>query len=90
MLAKHNLNAVAGQETWETEETRIAVEGYKWFGKPRIKQNSPRGEGGVVVRECLVNEVQFINTVKYEENVWMKIRRRGEGKHCTQVCVYAY
>ena len=39
--------------------------GYKWFGKPGIKQNSPRGDGGVgfLVRECLVNEVEFINTV---------------------------
>ena len=46
-LAKHNLDVVAGQESWEKEETRIDVEGYKWFGKPRIKQNSPRGEGGL-------------------------------------------
>ena len=77
LLAKHNLDhVVAGQESWEKEETRIDVEGYKWFGKPRINQNSPRGEGGVVflVRECLVNEVEFINTVKYEESVWMKLR----------------
>ena len=43
--------------------------------KPRINQNSPRGEGGVgfFVRECLVNVVEFINTVKYEESVWMKV-----------------
>ena len=70
MLAKHNLDVVAGQESWEKEETRIGVEGYKWFGKPHIKQYSPRGEGGVgfLVRECLVNEVEFINTVKYEES----------------------
>ena len=62
LLAKHNLDVVAGQESWEKEETRIDVEGYKWFGKPRIKQNSPRGEGGVgfLVRECLVNEVEAI------------------------------
>ena len=67
LLAKHNLDVEAGQESCEKEETRIDVEGYKWIGKPRIKQNSPRGEGGVgfLVRECLVNEVEFINTVKY-------------------------
>ena len=47
LLAKHNLDVVAGQESWEKEETRIDFEGYKWFGKPRIKQNSLRGEGGV-------------------------------------------
>ena len=53
LLAKHNLDVVAGQESWEKEETGIDVEVYKCFGKPRIKQNSPRGEGGVgfLVRE---------------------------------------
>ena len=47
LLVKHNLDVVAGQESWEKEESRIEVEGYKWFGKPRSKQNSPRREGGV-------------------------------------------
>ena len=28
-LVKHNLDVVAGQESWEKEETRIDVEGYK-------------------------------------------------------------
>ena len=45
LLAKHNLYVVAGQESWEKGETRIHVEGYKWFGKPLIKQNSPIGGG---------------------------------------------
>ena len=33
----------------------VNVDGYKWFGKPRIDQNSRRGEGGVgfLVRECM-------------------------------------
>ena len=64
ILVKHNLDVVAGQESWEKVETRIDVEGYKWVGKPSINQNSPRGEGGVgfLVRECLVNEIEFINT----------------------------
>ena len=89
LLAKHNLD-VAGQESWEKEETIIAVEGYKWFGKPRIKQNSPRGEGGVgfLVRECLVNDVEFINTVKYEESVWIKIHNE-RGREALYIgCVY--
>ena len=47
LLVKHNLDVVAGQESWEKEETRIHVEGYKWFGKPRVNQNSQRGEGEV-------------------------------------------
>ena len=34
LLDKHNLDVVAGQESWEKEENRIDVEGYKWFGKP--------------------------------------------------------
>ena len=81
---------IAGQESWEKEETRIDVEGYKWFGKPRIKQNSPRGEGviGFLVRECLVNEVEFINTVNYEESVWMKIRSERGREALYISCVY--
>ena len=61
MLAKHNLNVVAGQESWEKEETRIAIEGYKWLVKLHSNQNSPRGEGGVgfLVRKCIVNEVEL-------------------------------
>ena len=47
LLVKHNLDVVAGQESWGKKETRIDVEGYKWFGKPRIKQNNPTGERGV-------------------------------------------
>ena len=46
LIMKHNLD-VAGQESWKKEKTRIEVEGYKWFEKPRSKQNSLRGEGGV-------------------------------------------
>ena len=73
------------------EETRIDVEGYKWFGKPRIKQNSPRGDGGVgfLVHECLVNKVEFINTVRYEDSVWMKIRseRGREALYIGCVCI---
>ena len=90
LVAKHNLDVVAGQESWEKEESRIEVEGYKWFGKPRSKQNSPRGEGGVgfLVRECLANEVEFINSVKYEESVWMKVRSE-RGREALYIgCVY--
>ena len=56
---------------WEKEETKRYVKDYKWFGKPPINQSNPRAEGGVgfLVRECLVNEVEFINIVKYEENM---------------------
>ena len=48
LLTKNNIDVVAGQESWEREHTRIEVEGYQWFGKPRSNQNSHRGEGRVV------------------------------------------
>ena len=52
-----------------------------WFGKPHDVQNSQRAEGGVgfLVRNCLVNEVEFVGEVKYAESVWMKVRgERGK------------
>ena len=80
---------IAGQETWKRAETRIDVEGYKWFGKPFINQKSLRGRGfGFLVRECLVNEVEFINTVKYEESVWMKLRSEMGREALYIGCVY--
>ena len=81
---------MAGQESWEREGKNIVVDDYKWFGKPRKDQSNPRGEGGVgfLVRECLVDEVEFVSTVKYEESVWMKVRGGRGGKHCTfAVCI---
>ena len=90
LLTKNSIDVVAGQESWEREDTRIEVEGYKWFGKPRSNQNSRRGEGGVgfLVRECLVSEVEFITRVEYEESVWMKVRSgRGMSALCVG-CVY--
>ena len=90
LLDRNNIDVVAGQESWEKEDTRIDVEGYKWFGKPRVSQNSQRGEGGVgfLVRECLVDEVEFIANVCYEESVWMKVRG-GRGRSALYIgCVY--
>ena len=43
LLAKDNID-VAGQESWEKEDNRINVKGYKCFGKPCGNQNSQRGE----------------------------------------------
>ena len=87
---KNSIDVVAGQESWEMEDTKIAVEGYKWFGKPRGNQNSQRDEDGVgfLVRECLVDEVEFITDVHYEESVWMKVRG-GRGSSAFYIgCVY--
>ena len=57
LLAKKNIDVAAGQESWEREDTRIEVEGCKWFGKPRNNHTSQRREGevGFLVREFLVN-----------------------------------
>ena len=52
---------------------------------PPRESNCQRGEGGVgfLVRECLVDEVEFITDVHYEESVWkLSLVHR--------VCVYAY
>ena len=84
------VNIVAGQESWEKEASRINVDGYKWFGKPRDVQNSQRGEGGVgfLICDCLVNEVEFVSEVKYAESVLMKVRsERGRSALYTG-CVY--
>ena len=57
------------------------------FGKPRENQSSRRGEGGVgfLVRECLIDEVEFVSKVRYEESVWMKVRG-GRGREALYVC----
>ena len=95
VLTRLNIDVVAGQESWEREEKTVAVEGYRWFGKPRENQSSLRGEGGVgfLVRECLVDEVEFVSNVRYEESVWMKVRggRGGEGEGIIYLLyLYAY
>ena len=90
LLVENNIDIVAGQESWEKEDSKIQVSGYKWFGKPRKCQNSQRGEGGVgfLVRECLVDEVECINDVNYEESMWIKIRSQ-RGREALYVgCVY--
>ena len=88
LLTKNSID-VDGQESSEREDTRIEVEGYKWFGKPRSNQNSRRGEGGVgiLVRECVISEVEFITSVEYEECV--NESTGWEGRSALYVgCVY--
>ena len=41
MLVKKDF--VAGQESWEKDDTKLSIEDYKWFEKPRSNQNSQRG-----------------------------------------------
>ena len=69
VLAKNGIDVVAGQKSWETEDT-IHVEVYKWFGKRHSNQCSQRGEEdvGFLVHDCLVNEVEFISSVKYDSS----------------------
>ena len=49
------------------------------------------GEGGVgfLVREYLVNEVEFITNARYEESVWMKVRG-GRGREALYMSVISY
>ena len=89
-LKKLNLDIVAGHEFWKKERKVIAADDYTWFGKPHSNQRSQRGEGGVgfLVREYLVNEVEFISNTRYEESVWMKVRG-GRGREALYIfCVY--
>ena len=69
VLNRVKVDIVAGQETWEGKDKVVNVDGSKWFGKPRIDQNNHRGEGGVgfLVRECIVEEVEFIRDFRHEE-----------------------
>ena len=46
LLLNNKIDVVAGQESWEKEDTAIHVEGYKWFGKPRISRRSQRVSEG--------------------------------------------
>ena len=71
LLRVNKIEIVAGQESWEKEDSRINVDGYKWFEKPRVVQSSQRGEFGVgfFVRDYLSNEVDFTSEVKYAESV---------------------
>ena len=77
-------DVIAGQESLEREEKTVAVEGCKMFWKASF---SFRGEGGVgfLVRGCLVDEVEFVSNVRYEESVWMKVRG-GRGREALYIC----
>ena len=59
-----------------------------WEASYQAKWSKRGGRVGFLVRECLVNEVEFINTVKYEESVWMKIRSEGGREALYIGCVY--
>ena len=84
VLNRVKADIVARQETWERKDKVVNVDGYKWFGKPRIDKNSPRVEGGVgfLVR---AEEVEFIRDVRYKESVWIKVRG-GRGKEALYLC----
>ena len=89
VVAKLNLDVVAVQESRE-RNSFTDVDGLKWFGKPRNNQTSSTREGGVgfLVCECLVDEVEFISKVKYEESVWMKVHG-GIGRETLYIgCVF--
>ena len=58
---------------------------------PLSDQKSQRGVG-FLVREYLVNEVEFISNARYEESVWMKVCG-GRGREALYICcvqLYAY
>ena len=91
MLPKHNLDVEMSQGSWEKEQTKINIKGYTWFTKLHSNHNSPRrARVGYLVHECLINEVESINNVKYEESVWMKVHSERGRKALYIGRVYAY
>ena len=44
VLKKNNVDICAGQESWEKEESKIYVDGYKWLGKVLRRVGGERGE----------------------------------------------
>ena len=62
VLSKNHIDIVGGQESWELDNSKIYVPGYKWFGKPREGIKGKRGEGGVgfLVSELLMEDVTII------------------------------
>ena len=57
--------------------------------KIATNQNNPRAEGRVfLVLKFLVNEVEFINNVTYEESVWTKVHSERGRKALYIGCVY--
>ena len=62
-----------------------------WEAAQGLKKSRGGGGVGFLVRECLVEEVEFISKVCYEESLWMKIRGgRGRDALCIGCCLYAY
>ena len=58
---KNDIDVVAELVSWE-KDTRIHVDGCKWFGNPCSSQTSQRGEGrvGFWVGDTLISEVEFV------------------------------
>ena len=54
LLACNRIDIVAVQESWEKEDSKIDVDGYKWFGKPHTSQRSQRG-GREGLGSCFMN-----------------------------------
>ena len=76
--ACNSIDIVAAQESWEKEDSKIDVHGYKW---PRTSQRSQRG----------VSEVEVITMVVYEQHVWMKVRgEKGKVGPVYRLCIHAY
>ena len=88
---KNSIDVCAGQESWEKEESKLSVDGYKWLGKPRQgSSESRRGEGGVgfLVKECLASGVEIIKDVHYEETMWIKVKGERGRNTLILCCVY--
>lgn len=57
----------------------MKVDDFKWFGKPRSCQNSQQGDRGVglLVKECLIEEVGCITNVNFEKYTDQNLGRQA-------------
>ena len=76
VLSKNHIDIIGGQESWEIDNSKIYVPGYKRFGKLRESIKGKRGEVGVgfLISEPLLDDVTIIKKVKCNETIWLRIR----------------
>ena len=91
VLKKNNIDVCAGQESWEKEDSKVSVDGYKRFRKPRQgSSESRRGEGGVgfLAKECFASGVELIEDVNYKETMWIQFKGEIGRNTLFLSCVY--
>ena len=88
-----SLDILAVQETWETQQHRVAKPlGFMWCGQPRLQQTNRRGEGGVgfFISDAISDRVTLQEGVQYPQSMWVRVRART-GRPASDIfvaCIY--